>query len=292
MLAPNASLARAGEIEDERRGVRMQRKQKHWSEELSVDQGEILLKWMLAGERSAPKETEAIAKLLSEAGVGPGRRVLDICCGYGRHSIRLAEKGYRVTGIDLSEANIRHARQFALDRKVSHNVQFAVGDIRNLQDLLPMKSGQKGGFDAIVGILPAIGYYDEEADEQVLRQLCRFAGPKGVLVLALTNRDWLMERYKFLKERVDGRPAYEMHHSHRFDYTTSRMMETWSIYQVDGQDLRHLSTIEMDRRLYSLHELIRLLGRTGWRCLKSFGNYELGPVDPSEPMIIALAEKR
>jgi len=269
----------------------MTRKEKHWSEELSVDQGEILLRWLLAGERSAPKETEAIAKLLSEAGVGPGRRVLDICCGYGRHSIRLAEKGYRVTGLDISKANIRHARQLAVDRKVSHNVRFVVGDIRNLQDLLRPKVGQNGGFDGIVGILPAIGYYDEETDEQVLRQLCRLARPKGILVLALTNRDWLMERYKFLKETVDGRPAYEMHHSYRFDYTTSRMMETWKIYRVDGQDLRHISTIEMDRRLYSLHELMGLFSRTGWRCLKSFGNYELEPVESTKPMIIAMSEK-
>lgn len=39
-----------------------------------------------------------------------GARVLDLCCGMGRHSLALSEAGYEVTGVDLSEALLREAR--------------------------------------------------------------------------------------------------------------------------------------------------------------------------------------
>lgn len=262
--------------------------EKHWSEKLSVDEGEILLRWMLVGERSAQKETETIAKLLSEANVKPSMKILDFCCGYGRHSIRLAEKGYRVTGVDISEANIKYARGFAVERKVSHLVHFMVGDARSIIDLL---EPQIEGFNAIIGILPAIGYYDEETDEDVLRQLHQLTVPGGVLILSLTNRDYHLERHKSLREKVDGSPAYEIHKTLRFDYKRSRMMETWRICQVVAQDLEHVSTVEVDRRLYSLHELIRLYEKTSWTYIKSFGNYQLEPVDSTKPMMIVIAAK-
>ena len=40
-------------------------------------------------------------------------KILDIGCGTGRHSIELSQRGYSVTGIDLSESQLRHAKKKA-----------------------------------------------------------------------------------------------------------------------------------------------------------------------------------
>src|SRR5437762_2029352 len=53
---------------------------------------------MLSDERTA-REVEGIGKLLA---LPPGSQILDLACGHGRHAIPLAERGYRVTGQDLS----------------------------------------------------------------------------------------------------------------------------------------------------------------------------------------------
>lgn len=43
--------------------------------------------------------------LLEELQLSPGARILDIGCGTGRHSIELAKRGYRMTGLDRSSRN-------------------------------------------------------------------------------------------------------------------------------------------------------------------------------------------
>lgn len=237
----------------------------------------------------AQKETDKIAGLFLEMDVKPGMEVLDFCCGYGRHAVRLAEKGFKVTGVDLSEANINYAKKLAEEREVSDCVSFLVGDARRVGDLLGQ---EKERFNGIVGILPAIGYYDEETDENMLTQLYQLGRPEGVLILNVANRDYHVERFRFLKEMVPGTPTFEIHHSYRFDYEKSRRREIWKIYEVDDQSLKHVSTIDMDKRLYSLHELIELYKRTGWAYIRSFGNYQLEPADAEKPTITVIGKKQ
>jgi D-alanine-D-alanine ligase len=59
-----------------------------------------------------------------------GASILDLCCGYGRHSIQLAQRGFRVTGIDISEKQIQHAREVAQQAHVP--ADFRVADARKL----------------------------------------------------------------------------------------------------------------------------------------------------------------
>jgi peroxiredoxin len=59
-------------------------------------------------------------------GMSP-RRVLDLACGQGRNSVWLATQGHSVTGIDLSDVGISHARRLASD--VGVDVDFRVGDV-------------------------------------------------------------------------------------------------------------------------------------------------------------------
>jgi 2-polyprenyl-3-methyl-5-hydroxy-6-metoxy-1,4-benzoquinol methylase len=43
-------------------------------------------------------------------------KILDIGCGTGRHSIELTKRGYRVTGIDLSDSQLQRAREKAAEK--------------------------------------------------------------------------------------------------------------------------------------------------------------------------------
>ncbi|RAU90976.1 bifunctional 2-polyprenyl-6-hydroxyphenol methylase/3-demethylubiquinol 3-O-methyltransferase UbiG, partial [Paenibacillus sp. YN15] len=81
-----------------------------------------------------------------------GSRILDLCCGMGRHSVALADEGYRVTGLDLSKVLLAEARK--LDN--SGRITWVEGDMRRL----PLD----GPFDAVVNLFTSFGYFEEEQE--------------------------------------------------------------------------------------------------------------------------------
>lgn len=82
-------------------------------------------------ERYARKElvwtAEPNRRFASEVGgLEPGR-ALDLACGEGRNAVWLAERGWRVTGVDFSDVAIAKARQLAASRGV--DVEWVVADV-------------------------------------------------------------------------------------------------------------------------------------------------------------------
>src|SRR5262249_49480908 len=61
-------------------------------------------------------EADFLQKMLQ---VAPPARLLDVPCGGGRHSLALAERGYAVTGVDLSQEFLQAARHLAADRPLN-----------------------------------------------------------------------------------------------------------------------------------------------------------------------------
>jgi SAM-dependent methyltransferase len=66
----------------------------------------------------------------------PVRRVLDIACGTGPHLVRLAERGYRVAGLDLSRRNIEYLRERLQARGLAADL--VIGDMTDFQLARPV----------------------------------------------------------------------------------------------------------------------------------------------------------
>jgi SAM-dependent methyltransferase len=66
-----------------------------------------------------------------ELGFNKDRRILDIGCGTGRHAIELAGRGYKVIGVDLSNAQLQRAKEKAKDAKL--DIEFIQKDARELE---------------------------------------------------------------------------------------------------------------------------------------------------------------
>jgi cyclopropane fatty-acyl-phospholipid synthase-like methyltransferase len=65
---------------------------------------------MLTDEQRNAIASAQIEFMVRALDLPEGASVLDLCCGWGRHTTRLAQRGYRVTGIDLSRYHLRLAR--------------------------------------------------------------------------------------------------------------------------------------------------------------------------------------
>lgn len=128
-------------------------------------------------------EAELVRRLL---GVSPGDEVLDLACGHGRLSNRLAAMGCRVTGLDSSATFLRRARAEAAELGVE--VTYVDGDMREL----PWQER----FDAVLNWFTAFGYFSDAGNRRVLSEVHRALRPGGRFVLELNNLVDLLPRYR------------------------------------------------------------------------------------------------
>jgi hypothetical protein len=78
----------------------------------------------------------------------------------------------------------------------------------------------------------------------------------------------------------------------RLDLENSRMYNIWKYYKKQEQDLIHLDTFEFNHRVYSLHELIRLVESAGWKHLFSAKGFDSESVTSDALGLILVAKKK
>ncbi len=122
---------------------------------------------------------EDILPLLRRLKLPPGARILDVPCGFGRHSLLLARCGYRVTGVDISPELLARARRQAAAHSLP--IAFRRGNMRRLSGLR--------GFDLLLNLFTSFGYFGDAGDRIVLQGFYRALRPGGWLVMHLINRD-------------------------------------------------------------------------------------------------------
>lgn len=139
-------------------------------------------------ENDANTEKE-VDLLIRVAGLEPNDRVLDLCCGQGRHCLELSKRGFKnVTGVDRSRYLIRLAKRRAKQRKLA--VTFREGDCRKIR----LKDSD---FHCVALLGNSFGYFDREEDDlAVLDSVTRALGPRGgVVALDITNGDWMRKNF-------------------------------------------------------------------------------------------------
>jgi len=242
----------------------------HWTHRLFVERPELYLPFLEEAGARAEAEVAAVAELFVRYGVQVESRVLDVACGIGRHSIPLAERGHRVTGLDISDLYIEKARERAADAGV--DVRFLKGDMQHAETLL----GAEAPFDAVMIMFTSNGYYGREADLHLFTQLRRLASPEAVLVVLTANRDWLIRNFD--PEGMGMAGGIRILQNRALDLETSSVRSEWEFYRGEGNDLRLELRLQMDHRVYSLHELKALLEDAGWEYLRGLGSYRgVGP---------------
>ncbi len=226
------------------------------------------------------RETEREVRFIHQAfNLQKGARILDLACGFGRHSIELAQRGYEMAGLDSSIAMLQKALADAQNKNL--NIKFIHGDMREL--------GFSEVFDACMCWQTSFGYFDDRTNVAVAQGIARAVKPHGRLLLDVVNRDYVVAQ-------MPSRTWWEGHEcvfleEVEFDHHTSVLHTKRSFIYEDGQTPpREFSSYI---RLYSLHELRQLLYFAGFRVIEVSGAIHtpgsfLGPT--SDRMII-LAER-
>jgi SAM-dependent methyltransferase len=205
-----------------------------------------------------PQATQAEAEFVIDAmGLQPGAQVLDVGCGYGRHAMELAARGFHVVGLDMSTPLLVRGGEEAHRRGLTIN--FVRGDMRELDF--------DSQFDGAYCLFSTFGYFDDETNKKTISNIARALRPGGRVLIEILNRDYVIAD---LPTRVwwegDGCVVLE---EVELNYFSSRIQVNRSVVFDDGRQLEQ----EISVRAYSLHEVGKLLHSAGLRVLEVSGAY-------------------
>src|SRR3954454_21945983 len=145
---------------------------------------DFYLRAYAADEREGEAEAQALAAARLAA-CPEGGELLDVPCGFGRHSLRLARAGYRVSGVDRSAALLEEARRRTGGERWP---KWVAADYREL----PFADAS---FDAAMNLFSSLGYLGDEEDTRVLAEIRRVLRPGARLVVELLHRDRLVRGF-------------------------------------------------------------------------------------------------
>ncbi len=213
----------------------------------------------------------AIDAFLQPLDLAPDARVLDLACGKGRYARYLAEKGFDVTGLDISEASISYARQFEQEQ-----LAFYQHDMRK-----PFRSNY---FDAVLNMFTSFGYFNTDHDHLVtLKNVYQQLRPGGLFLLDFFNTTAVCQN--LIPEQVKTIEGIDFHLQKEIqDGVVYKTVD----FTLTGQPYHFQERV----RLFTLTDFQVLFAAANLRIRQTYGDYQLSPFDEkTSSRLILIAEK-
>ena len=249
------------------------RKARPWWEELFND--DFIRTMAKVTDEQIAKEVDFVEESLA---VAKGAMLLDLACGTGRHAIELTRRGYKVVGFDLSLPMLAKAAEEAQER--NQKLNFVQGDMREMTF--------EDTFDGIYCWNTSFGFFEEEKNAQVIQRVHKALKKGGQFMLEVGNRDYIIRQAPSLAW-FEGDGCICMDEM-SIDWITSRMKVKRTMMMDDGRT----KEIDYSVRIYSLHELGRILHESGFRVAEVSGRTATPGVyfGSESPKTMILAEKK
>jgi SAM-dependent methyltransferase len=222
-------------------------------------------------EERTEAEVASIMKLLA---LETPLNILDLACGFGRHTNRLAALGHRMTGLDLMEGFLEIARRDAEVKKLV--VDYRQGDMRKLDF--------HEEFDRVLLLFTAFGYFEDHENLRVLKNITRALKPDGLFLFDIPNRDGFVKNLPpcIVTER-DGNLMIDRG---SFDSLSGRWYNRRVVIR---------NGVRRDKpfyvRLYNPNEILALLEQAGLKLDKMYGSWDAQPVVGDSRRMIIVARK-
>ena len=197
---------------------------------------------------------------------------MDLACGKGRHSIYLNAKGFDVIGLDLSQQNISHAKQFENDK-----LHFFEHDMRDVF--------AENKFDFVLNLFTSFGYFSDESQNLLAVQAAANAlKPGGKLVLDYMNSSKAIATLApYYEKEVDG-----------ILFKISKVVEAGFIlknidFSFENKDYHFQERV----KAITLSDFKAYFAASGLELLDVFGSYQLTDFDEeTSNRMIFVAQKK
>jgi ubiquinone/menaquinone biosynthesis C-methylase UbiE len=219
-------------------------------------------------DAQARRQVEQMMGLLA---LEPGSRVLDVCCGAGRHLDAMRRHRLDAWGVDLSEPLLRQAAE---RRGLAGRLVRA--DMR----ALPFEAG----FDAAVNLFTSFGYFiSDAANAAALRQMVRTLRPGGRLLMDLVHRALLEREFSpYNEEPIEG-----FHVEHHRRLVGDRVQKQTLVTDPQGERSRFDESV----RLYRPAEMQEMAREAGLESGRLVGAFDGRRFDENAPRMIVIGER-
>jgi 2-polyprenyl-3-methyl-5-hydroxy-6-metoxy-1,4-benzoquinol methylase len=214
-----------------------------------------------------------INELIDELHPLDNSRMLDLGCGYGRHSKCLARKGFDVTGIDLAASSIREAKKME-----NSLLRFYQQDMRT-----PFG---KNLFDYVFNFFTSFGYFDDPSDDhKVIANIAAALKPGGILVMDYINAALAEKKLIATEEKdVDG-IIYHITRWTNEEYIFKKIVIDEKLF---GQPIEYIERV----RKFSVADFEKLFSSHYLQVTNVYGDYRLNKYEKdSSSRIILIAKK-
>ena len=211
-----------------------------------------------------------VAGMLELLRVPSDARILDVPCGWGRHTALFAEQGYDVVGADLS---------YELLRRGDRGAWYVAADVR----ALPFADAS---FDVVINVFTSLGLFlDDAEDLAALREAWRLLEPGGRLLLESMHRDDVVADYAE-RDRWMLPDGTEVRVRRRFDAVSGVSHERlqWRRGEERGRKQHAL-------RLRTATEIAALLRAAGFDDVVYYGDWDGRRFSFRDASLIAVATK-
>ncbi len=231
-------------------------------------------------EAFTPAETAAeVDGIIRFLNLAPGARLLDLCCGPGRHSLELARRGYDVTGLDLSTFLLDKAREAAAGAGL--DIAWIEADMREIPR--PTRP-----YDAVINLFSAFGYLESDAEEaKVIQAIERVLAPGGALLIDTANRELVLRQWTPWRWRENTHDGSLLAEQLYYDLLTGKLHVQEVVVHRDGRRTEERHSL----RLWTFMEMANLLGAAGLTEIVPYGGFAGEPYTWDSQRMIVTARK-
>ena len=224
-----------------------------------------------------------------------GDPVLELGCGTGRITVALAEAGYRVTGLDISERMLQRAEQkrTALSREARARMHLVQGDMARFE------LGEKFRL-IIIPFRPFQHLIEMQQQLDCLACVRKHLAPQGRLILDFFQTDaermhdpaYLSESPIAEYDLPDGRHMRIMERVAAFHRALQRNDVEMIFYLRSANGKEERLVFAWTLRYFFRYEVEHLLERCGFRVLAQYGNFDRTPIQDDSPEMIFVAKSQ
>jgi SAM-dependent methyltransferase len=236
-------------------------------------QGIALEMWRKA---ISPEQTRLEVDFLYRAlKLQKGSRVLDVPCGFGRHSLELASRGCRMTGVDQSMQMIEECRTTAM--RAGPTIEWRMAEMRHL--------AWENEFDAGFCFGNSFGYLDAEGTHEFLKAVARALRPGARFALDYGMvAEGILPRFREREwAQIDDILFLEENHYH----LSESCIETTYTFVRDGQAQTQTGL----HWVYTIREVRQLLREVGLETQELLKSLEGEPYEVGSPVLLLIAQK-